>query len=244
MVIFGFLALFVILLPCGGSLADSRLTIFDLPLGTAAGALPPAASFKGLACGSNGGPPLARLYDWTAFRRCAPEKDGVHEVYFEYDDSAEQAARARGDFPAGWMAGTAYEAFPIVASALFDDRGMLVGLRIVTDPRPEQQDDPFLRLRPRQEHYLLAIYLADRFGISPADCVDYPLEAGESAVFGLVTKRSCERRDAATETTYRTEARYLRRRGETDFDPDTGLRTIGQYVSETRAEIRHAAPSE
>jgi hypothetical protein len=218
--------------------AAERLTLFDLRLGTAVDAMPPSDAFKNYACGSNGGPPLQPLSGWANFTRCTPEADGLYEVYSEYDDEAEYVARAHGDFPAGWAAGTAYRAFPLITSALFDEAGVLAGLRIVTDPRPEQRDDGFLHFRPRQEHYLLGLYLAAKFGIAKADCRDLPLAARETPVLGMIVNRVCDAKDVARHESIHIEQRYLRRPGESDVDPQTGLLTTGAFESETRAEIR------
>ena len=122
-----------------------------------------------------------------------------------------------------------------MTSVLFDDAGRVGGRRIVTDPRPEQRQDSFLHVRPRQEHYLLALYLLDRFGMNPSDCHDETAQPGESAVLGMFVKQEC----AATrgKQSYRIESRLYRRPGEADVDPATGLPTEGAFVSETRAEI-------
>jgi hypothetical protein len=225
-------------LACSG--APHRLTIFDLKLGMSTGDLP-AGEFHAYACGSDGGPPLLKLTGWSEFNKCPAEADGLHEVYFEYDDSAEKRARAAMDIPAGWSLGTAYQYFPIVASALFDDTGTLQGLRIVTDPRPEQRKDPFFHFRPRSEHYLLQLYLLDTFGMSAAECRDVPLAPGQSPVMGMITNQRCDRTDLNTGRRYHVEAHFYRRRGERDVDASTGRLTEGQFLSETRAEIRSIA---
>lgn len=219
--------------------APRRATLFDLPLGRAASQLP--GGFKSYACGSNGGPPARAVAGWQAFRSCPPEADGLHEIAFEYDDTAEKAARAADDEPAAWGLGTSYDYFPIIASALFDDAGVLRGLRIVTDPRPEQRKDRFMRFRPRGEHYLLQLYLMQPFGMTDADCRDLRLATGQSPVLGMSVHRVCDRTDAAAGRSYHIEARFYRRRGEHDADPTTGALTEGQFVSETRAEIRVTA---
>jgi hypothetical protein len=179
-----------------------------------------------------------KLSGWSDFRKCTAEGDGLHEVYFEYDDQAEKRARATMNIPAGWGLGTSYDYFPIMASALFDNDGILRGLRIATDPRPEQRKDTFLRLRPRSEHYLLELYLLDAFGMTAADCKDLPLGPGNRPVLGMATNRICNRIDEAAKRQYHIEARFFRRPGERDVDPATGSLTEGQFVSETRAEIR------
>jgi hypothetical protein len=212
-----------------------RPTVFDLPLGVLASELPPASEFGRIACGSNGGPPGAPTPGWAGFARCPRDKTGRHEVYFEYDDEEEYIARARSDYVAGWNAGTAIDFFPVITSVLFDDSGRAVALRIVTDPRPEQRGDQFLHLRPRQEHYLLALYLLDRFGMSASDCHDEPQTSARSPMLGMFVDESCSATTAGRH--YTIESRLYRRPGETDVDPATGMPTEGAFVSETRAEI-------
>ena len=120
-----------------------RASVRDLKLGEAIAAQPAAAEFRGFACGSNGGPPRQPLSGWSDFKRCSTDVDGLREVYFEYDDEYEFVARAR-NLPrevARW-AGTTEAGFPIMASALFDDAGVLRAVRIVTDSRPDYRSDP------------------------------------------------------------------------------------------------------
>lgn len=213
-----------------------RLTLLDLPLGRPASELP--TGFKSFACGSDGGPPGTPVAGWSEFRRCPPDAAGLHEVAVEYDDAGERAARAAANPAPAWGQGTAIDYFPIIASALFDEAGTLQGVRLVTDPRPDQQKTPFMLYRPYGEHYLLQLYLMDRFGMTAADCTELPLKPGQSAVFGMVTNRVCDRTDIAGKRHYHIEARFYRRRGEHDVDPDTGRASEGHFLSETRAEIR------
>ena len=221
-------------LPAIGAPA-SRPTIFDIPIAAPAAELPPPGEFGVFACGTNGGPPGAPIAGWMDYAKCPPDAAGRHEVYFEYDDEAEYVARAKSDYVAGWTAGTAIDSFPVITSVVFDDTGRVEGLRIVTDPRPEQRHDQFLHLRPRQEHYLLALYLLDRFGMTTADCRDEKPSAGQGAVLGMFVDQTCSA--AIGERSYKIESRLFRRPGETDIDPATGLPTEGAFVSETRAEI-------
>jgi len=233
----GALVLAAVAIQCSIALAAApRLTIFDLKLGSTVEALPAASNFKAFACGSDGGPPGNPLDGWSGYAQCAPDSDGLREVYFEYDDEAEYVARAHDDFAAGWTAGTAIDSFPVMASALFDFSGRLIGLRIVTDPRPDQRDDPFLHVRPRQEHYLLALYLEPRFGIGSGDCESSAPAAGERAVLGMLANEDCKR--VADGVRYTVSSRFFRRPGESDIDPATGMRTEGAFVSETHAEMR------
>src|SRR5581483_5102516 len=157
-----------------------RATVWDLKLGQPASAQPPAGEFRGFACGANGGPPRIPLRGWDDFARC-PAEDGLHEVYFEYDDELEYIARAR-DLPrevARW-AGTTELAFPVITSALFDDAGVLKGIRVVTDSRPDyRQDTTDADRKKRADAYLLGGILAGRFDIDPArDCAPLPPTEG------------------------------------------------------------------
>src|ERR1700759_4059871 len=72
-----------------------RATLWDLKLGQPIAAQPAPREFQNFACGSNGGAPRAQLSGWADFARCRAEANGLHEVYFEYDDELEFIARAR-----------------------------------------------------------------------------------------------------------------------------------------------------
>ena len=119
-----------------------RATIWDLKLGQPISSQPSPDEFRGFACGSNGGPPRRPLTGWSGYKLCAAEPNGLHEVYFEYDDEYEYIARAR-DLQrevARW-AGTTEARFPVIVSALFADDGILKAVRMVSDPRPDHRDD-------------------------------------------------------------------------------------------------------
>jgi hypothetical protein len=59
-------------------------------------------------------------------------------------------------------------------------------------------------------------------------------------MLGMFVKRWCELvRDGVR---YTIDSRLLRRRGESDVDPVMGQLTEGQFLSETRAEIRLVSP--
>ncbi len=220
------------------ALAAERLTIFDLVLGSGPAELPDESKFGGLACGSNGGPPLRKISQWSDSALCEPEVDGVHEVYLEYSEVAEDAARRRQDYVAGWFLGTQFDFFPIVASALFNDEGTLVGVRLVTDPRPEQRKDPFFHLRPRAEHYLMRLHLMEALQLDDDGCMNLPMQNGESAVLGMFDRTSCEwDRDGRL---IHIESTLVRKRGQREIDPATGQLTEGEFESITRAEIRLA----
>jgi len=88
--------------------------------------------------------------------------------------------------------------------------------------------------------YFLGISVLERLVWRGAACHDEPPEQGESAVLGMLGRQVC----SATKDgrSYRIESQLYRRPGESDVDPDTGLRTEGAFVSETRAEVDLVAP--
>ena len=226
----------------GAALAGDRPTIWDIPLRAAISDIPAANGFEALACGSNGGPPFAKLADWSEFTRCAPEPDQLREVYFRYRDGTNGGPNDRVD-PA--QIGTTEAFFPVITSVLLDEAGQVQGLRLVTDPRPEPNKRAgMLTVRPRGEHYLLGLYLMERFAMTEADCRDLEPASGETAVVGQFVKRDCAKTDLTRGIRYTISERYLRKRGQTDVDPVSGQLTEGQYESWTRAEVRAVQRSE
>ncbi len=215
-----------------------RLTLQSLKLGSTLAGMPEWLAFRNYACGSNGGPPLAKLSGWSDFERCAPDENGLHEVYFEYDNEAEYILRALDDPRAVRYIGTTEQGFPIVASALFSDDGVLRGLRMVTDARPNYTADQFFDLsdlRSRNDFYLLGPFVGGQVGISPAnDCVSLPLGERESPVGGTFVKLDCERIENGTR--YILKTRYFRKAGQVGRDAHTGQITQGQYESWTLFE--------
>src|SRR5215471_9400933 len=160
-----------------------RATIWDLKIGAPIAAQPPASEFRAFACGSNGGPPRAPLAGWADFKRCPAEPDGLREVYFEYDDELEYIARAHdNDREISRWAGTHEVTFPVITSALFDEAGVLKGIRMVTDARPEHRNDiTEADRKKREEAYTLGAVMASRFNIDAArDCQAMPPGEGET----------------------------------------------------------------
>lgn len=218
-----------------------RTTVWQLPLDHHAEDLPPASSFKLLACGSDGGPPLQILQDWSDFQLCKPEADGLREVYLEYDGTREAAALRQRKYLDPHLIGTSEALFPVIASALFDEAGVLRAIRLVTDPRADAAKPTHLpRLRPRNEHYLLGDYLADRFGISPADCHERPATRRERPVLGMFVKRECTR--IVGGISYLLVQHYLRKAGQANIDAETGQLSTGEFESWTRMEVRVVGP--
>jgi hypothetical protein len=208
----------------------TRLEIWDIKLGTPASQLPD--EFIDQACGTNGGPPSLPLNGFGEYRRCRPEPSGLREVYFRYDDEWEYWAKANDlTDQMEQYTGTKTYGFPIVASVLIDMDGIVRGIRLVSDPRDVSQN--------RDEAYFLRNFLTARLGREGWQCEDEPLAEGESAVGGVSVKQKCRKPvDARTSASLAT--RYLRKPGQSQYDPQSGRETVGQFDSSVRFELVQA----
>lgn len=218
-----------------------RKTIWDLKLGEPLSAQPDASEFQAYACGANGGPPRQPVAGFSDFARCAPEPGGLREVYFEYDDELEYIARAR-DLEQDLIryAGTTEAGFPLIVSVLMDEGGVLRGLRLVTDARPDQRKERTdSGLKSRANAYQFGGLMAARFDIEPdRNCDKLKPEEGESAVGGVFVKLDCSKIDANIGRSYKLSARLLRKPGQNGRDPRLPTRlTVGEYESSARLEI-------
>jgi hypothetical protein len=218
-----------------------RATIWDLVLGAPIAAQPSPEEFKSFACGSNGGPPRAPLTGWADFKRCPADADGLHEVYFEYDDEIEYIARAHdNEREISRWAGTHEVTFPVITSALFDDAGILKGIRLVTDPRPDHKNDiTEADRKKREEAYQLGGVMASRFSLeADRDCKSLPLAEGEGSVGSLFVKRICERSDPAAGRRYVVRVNLYRKPGQSGVNPQLPTQlTQGQFESSARLEV-------
>jgi hypothetical protein len=205
----------------------SRLEVWDLKLGATAQSLPDA--FQDYACGTNGGPPSLPLAGWSEFRRCPPEASGLREVYFRYDDELEYWAKAN-DFATetARYSGTKVYDYPVVLSALFDDNGILSGLRIVSDPRDTSRDS--------DEAYTLRNFLSARFGRDGWACADEPPGDGEEPVSRTFIKQDCRKAVAGNELAV-LQTRYFRKKGQSQYDPHSGKETENQFESMVHFEL-------
>ena len=235
--------LLALMLPAAaGAETLRRGTVWDLKLGEPISAQPAPAEFRGFACGSNGGAPRQPLVGWRDFARCRAEPDGLHEVYFEYDDEFEYIARARDlDREITRWAGTTEVGFPVVVSALFDSAGVLRGIRMVTDARPDHRNDiTVANLRKRADGYVLGGIMAARFDlVTVRDCTSLPPAEGESAVGDLFVKQACEMTDAAAGRKIMLRVNFFRKPGQSGTNPQLPTQlTEGQFESSARLEIR------
>ena len=218
-----------------------RATIWDLKLGEPIAAQPSPNEFRAFACGSNGGAPRAPLTGWSDFARCRAEPNGLHEVYFEYDDELEYIARAR-DLEreiTRWF-GTTEAGFPIITSALFDANGVLKSIRLVTDSRPEHRNDiTEANVRKRADAYMFGGIMAPRYEIDPSrDCSTLPPAEGESPVGDIFIKQACERVSATGTRKVFLRVNFFRKPGQSGVNPQLPTQlTEGQFDSSARVEV-------
>lgn len=205
----------------------ARVEVWDLRLGTPADRLPD--EFADYACGTNGGPPSIPLNGWGDFRRCRPDAAGFREVYFRYDDELEYWAKANNfATEIEKYSGTKVYDFPVVLSGRFDESGVLAGLRIVSDPRDPSRD--------RDEAYLLRNFLTARYGRDGWDCVDLPPAEGETPVGRTFIKQRCHK-EVAGNAVADIETHFFRKKGQSQYDPQSGRTTEGQFESLVRFEL-------
>ena len=209
----------------------TRLSVWDIHIGEAASQIPDG--FVNYACGTNGGPPSLPLANFTEFKKCRPDGNGLYEVYFEYDDELEYWARALDlKDEIRMYAGTSAYEFPVVASVLFDDAGTARGERLVTDPRQQLSRD-------RNEFWILADFIRHRFGDDGWECTDLPPAEGESAAGSNFIKNHCEKTSGGLHLLL--EQRYFQKKGQQFLDPYTGKPRAEDYESATRFEMFDAA---
>jgi hypothetical protein len=207
--------------------APRRADIWSLRLGTPAAALP-NNDFIDYACGSDGGPPQQPLSGWSDYGKCPLEKNGLHEVYFRYDDELEYWAKAhRARTLLAQYGGTKVLDFPVILSGLFDAAGTLAGLRVVTDPRVGPQE--------RKEAYTLSNFFKARYGSEGWACTDIPPTPGETPVGTLYINQRCTKL-VKDDMRALLQTRFLRISGQAEFS-GSGKLTVGEFESSTRLEL-------
>jgi hypothetical protein len=183
--------------------------------------------FGELACGSNGGPPRATLNAFADFAKCRAEPNGLHEVYVRFDDEEEYVGKAIDDDQYTRKIGTRIAGHPVILSVLFDDDGILRGIRAVTDPRAAPAE--------RRMAHLLRLAAINHYGPEGWTCVDEAAAPGETPVGGVFIKQRC--RKTTAERDLMVEAHFLRKPGQSETDPATGEYRAGQYESWARFEL-------
>src|SRR5690606_14300796 len=121
---------------------------------------------------THGGDAGAPLEDWSGYARCPPEISGLHEVTVEYDESLQRWA-AVNDL---WE-GTKVAGHPVVLSVLFDDAGVVQGIRAITDPDA--------RMYMKKKAFLLSLRVKGRYGRDGWNCRQEAPVAGRTPVGGM-----------------------------------------------------------
>lgn len=201
--------------------------VLDLKLGEPLSEQP--GPFREYACGTNGGPRGQALAGFEGYSACAVEPEsGLHEVTFRYDDELEYYALAMNLMPiADRYGGTRFGTFPVIASVLIGDDGILHGYRVVTDDR--------VPLRVRRVAYTMGILAKSRVA-GEWTCEQLALEDGETPVGRNAVKEDCTGRTAGGEQ-MTLKTRFLHRKGQAYIDQHSGKVREGLYESTTRLEV-------
>lgn len=134
----------------------------------------PKEGYLGFACGNDGEAPGKEIEGWHAFAACPTDENGLREVAFQYDDS---------EVLFDDLEGTAIAGHPVLISLLFDQDGVVEGLRVFTDPAAR----PYNKRRAR----VLARKVKARFGATGWECENLPREGSEGEIGGVFTKEQC-----------------------------------------------------
>jgi hypothetical protein len=201
-----------------------------LGLGVAAAELS-TEGYEAFACGSNGGPPRARLAGWVDFARCPVDAHGLHEVYVEFGGEIGRLAEMfREQYETElWIqryGGTRIANHPVVLSLLFDSGGIARGFRVVTDSRARTED--------RGRSYLLRFRLFPLYGEDGWACVNRPPAPGETGIGNTFLNQLCTK--LVDGKFVRIEAQFFRRPGQVPNDAN-GMFLPGQFQAMTRWEV-------
>ena len=171
-------ALSLVLLTAAPTVAakdKTRGDIREFSVGMAVKALP-GEGYVAFACGRDGLPPSQAIGGWGDFAICPPDSKGLHEVAFQFDDS---------DIVFDKFEGTAVAGHPVLISLLFDDGGVVRGIRVVTDPEAPRYF--------RKGAHLLSAKVMARYGWRGWKCTHEPRAQGETPVGGMFKKDLCEK---------------------------------------------------
>jgi hypothetical protein len=180
-----------------------------------------------LACGSDGGPPHQELNTWADFKTCRPEVSGLREVAARFDDEDEYIGKALGNPFYAAQSGTRVAGHPVILSALFDDSGVLRGIRIISDPRATPVE--------RRMAHLLGLEVINHYGTEGWTCTDVAPAEGETPVGGVFVKQRCQK--LTPERAMTVETHFLRKAGQSAVNPETQEYTQGEFESWTRFEL-------
>ncbi len=228
---FGVLAVLA-LLALDAAALELQPKIYDIKLGTPVGMLP-VTEWVDPACGTNGGPRGGFIQSFENFAKCPKEADtGLHEIWFQYDDEDELAARAlRDPHMIGVYAANQLFNQPIIMSLLVDDQGLVQGYRVFNDNRapPAQRIDAHIMGRP----------MVGLSGLDEASCSDIAPLPGERPVYGVFEKRYC--RGVVNGIRATIESKLFLKPGQNLIDPVTQEPYPNAFESSARMELVVAA---
>lgn len=219
--------------PASAQVMPDRYNVWDLRLGIQITDIPDDA-FVNLACGTNGGPPskpvaaLGDFADCPPEPQCLPDGQRLYEIYVEYDDQIYYWARAHDfELVAARFAGTKILTHPIILSLIWSEPGVLQGIRVVTDPHAGVEE--------RMAAYKLGHQMKGRYGLEGWDCTQLPREERETPMAGIFVKEQCTR--PHDEGRIFIDSRFLKKPGQTSFNPRTQQVVVGEFESSGRLEI-------
>jgi len=136
----------------------------DIEVGMAVTELP-AAGYANFACAGE-----QAIAGWLGWRDCPADAKGLHAIRFDYDRSTSRE-------------GTIVAGHPAILTLFVDDRGIVAGLRIETNPQA--------RLFNRKKAFLLGLQVKSRYGDEGWTCRQGEPAGGEQPLGGVFVKESC-----------------------------------------------------
>ena len=128
----------------------------------------PASGYRNLSCVGGTSQPLE---DWSAWKSCPVDPDGLRRVHVDYDQLGQDATMVAGH--------------PVDLTVFFDDSGRLVRIEIKT------QDQASLYMRKKA--HLLARQAMEHYGHDGWSCRDTPPSANEEAIGTTYVNETCSK---------------------------------------------------
>jgi hypothetical protein len=211
----------------GGENIKPVFSIWDIDLGQPVSEVPDAAVAE-IACGTAGGPQGQALTSFTDFLSCTPERSGLYEVQFIYDDEQDYIARALEVEFRFLQSGTSVYAHPVIVSLLVDAQGIVQGRRIVTDDRASDLE--------RRTAFTLINNFKAQFGAWSLNCTNIPMQEGELPVGREFVHELCTAQSPDGSTVIAVEASFLRKKGQIAVNRETQQVNVGYFESRTHFE--------
>ena len=129
----------------------------------------PDAGYTGFVCASDAG---HKLLDWSGWRDCPADSDGLHAIRFGFDPET-----SRG--------GTRVAGHPVILTALIDEAGVVAGLEIDTETKGP--------LFVRKKAFLLGVQVKSRYGTDGWKCTEAQPQAGDQPVGDVFLSERCSK---------------------------------------------------